>query len=156
MSAATPGQALSPDPADFAYHVRATAFNVLTGKMAGGEWHVPRSERDAIARAVVDAVEPLIRADERAAAAQEPQPAPDVELHMLVAERNQLRMALERLARDGNLEARDHLANILPSRLTEPKPAPELAPGELLNSTQERHPSREVNLLTDDHEELTS
>jgi hypothetical protein len=72
VSAATPGQALSPDPADFAYHVRATAFNVLTGKMAGDEWHVPRSERDAIARAVVDAVEPLIRADERALAAQEP------------------------------------------------------------------------------------
>lgn len=64
MSAATPGQALSPDPADFAYHVRATAFNVLTGKMAGDEWSVPRSERDAIARAVVDAVEPLIRADD--------------------------------------------------------------------------------------------
>lgn len=73
---ATPGQALSPDPADFAYHVRATAFNVLTGKMAGDEWHVPRSERDAIARAVVDAVEPLIRADERALAAQEPHAAP--------------------------------------------------------------------------------
>jgi hypothetical protein len=73
---ATPGQALSPDPADFAYHVRATAFNVLTGKMAGDEWSVPRSERDAIARAVVDAVEPLIRADERAVAAQEPHAAP--------------------------------------------------------------------------------
>lgn len=71
MTAATPGQALSPDPAGFAYHVRATAFNVLTGKMAGGERHVPRSERDAIAIAVVDAVEPLIRADERAIAARE-------------------------------------------------------------------------------------
>lgn len=56
-----------------------------------------------------------------------PQPAADVELHVLVAERNQLRMALERLARDGNLEARDSLANILPSRLTGPEPAPELA-----------------------------
>jgi hypothetical protein len=76
VTAATPGQALSPDPADFAYHVRATAFNVLTGKMAGDEWSVPRSERDAIARAVVDAVEPLIRADERAVAAQEPHAAP--------------------------------------------------------------------------------
>jgi hypothetical protein len=77
VSAATPGQALSPDPADFAYHVRATAFNVLTGKMAGDEWSVPRNKRDAIARAVVDAIEPLIRADERAVAAQQPHAAPE-------------------------------------------------------------------------------
>jgi hypothetical protein len=132
---ATPGQALSPDPADFAYHVRATAFNVLTGKMAGDEWSVPRSERDAIARAVVDAVEPLIRADEREHAAPH-------------AEAGPLREALEATLADWRDDAvyritdtrdeiteehavsgcADTLAGILADHPdTGPQPAPELA-----------------------------
>ena len=108
---AVPGQALSPDPADFAYHVRATAFNVLTGKMSGDEWCVPRDERDAIARAVVDAVEPLIRADERDLEARQPQPAPGDEATLTVddfyAER------AERLHRTGERDAaRSDLARV--------------------------------------------
>jgi len=67
-AAAVPRHELSPDMY-FAYHVRATAFNVLTGKMAGKR-QVPRAEREAIASAIVDAVEPLIRGDERAITAR--------------------------------------------------------------------------------------
>jgi hypothetical protein len=57
------------DPSSTAYRVHAYAFNTLTQMMAGDEWSVPLSERDAIASAIVEVIEPLIRADEREHAA---------------------------------------------------------------------------------------
>jgi hypothetical protein len=67
----------------------------------------------------------------------EPQPAPelaaarnasDLEVASIIAERNQLRMVLQWLADDGNLEARDRLAAIRPELTSAASgPAPELA-----------------------------
>jgi hypothetical protein len=54
------------DPASIGYRVNAVAFNKLSEMMSGDEWFVPLSERMAIARAIVEAIEPMIRADERA------------------------------------------------------------------------------------------
>lgn len=66
-----------------------------------------------------------------------PQPAPelaiaqdasDLEVAAVIAERNQLRIALQRLADDGNLEARDRLAGIFPELTgVVTQPAPEAA-----------------------------
>jgi len=72
---AAPGQAQAVDPHSIAYRVHAHAFNKLSEYLCTDQRFIPLSVRDAIASAVVEAVEPLIREDERATAAQ-PQTAP--------------------------------------------------------------------------------
>jgi hypothetical protein len=71
VSGTTAGQA-GVDPASTAYRVHVCAFNALTEWLVTDARFVPLSVRHNIATAVVGAVEPLIRADERALAAQEP------------------------------------------------------------------------------------
>jgi hypothetical protein len=74
---ATPGQAAGGvDPSSIAYRVHAHAFNTLTRMLAADDRFVPLSVREAVAGAIVEVIEPLIRADERALAAQEPHAAP--------------------------------------------------------------------------------
>lgn len=75
---ATPGQEAAADPTTTAYRVHAHAFNMLTTMLAADDRFVPLSVREAVAGAIVEAIEPLIRADERAVAAKEPQAAPVV------------------------------------------------------------------------------
>jgi hypothetical protein len=58
------------DPRSTAYRVHAHAFNTLTAMLAPVQF-VPLSEREAITRAIVAVVEPIIREDERALVAQE-------------------------------------------------------------------------------------
>lgn len=97
------------DPPTAAYRVHAHAFNTLTQMLAADDRFVPLPVREAIAGAIVEAVVPLIRADERAqvqpappSASQvrryEAQAAPDLELAGIIADRNQFRIALERIA----------------------------------------------------------
>lgn len=89
---AAPGQAAGVDPRSIAYRVHAHAFNTLTEWLATDQRFVPLSVRDHIAAAIVGAIEPLIREDERAAAAAA-QPArhpTDVEAGLITAEQRAL------------------------------------------------------------------
>jgi hypothetical protein len=63
MSGETAGGA-GVDPASTAYRVHAYAFNTLTTMLAADDRYIPLSVREAIASAVVEAIEPLIRADD--------------------------------------------------------------------------------------------
>jgi hypothetical protein len=58
------------DPTSTAYRVHTHVFNTLTTMLGAGDRFVPLSERDAIASAIVEVIEPIIRADERAQPAQ--------------------------------------------------------------------------------------
>jgi hypothetical protein len=71
---------------------------------------------------------PPTAAQQERAAAREPHALPDLEVAAVIAERNQLRWALKRLADDGNLVAREHLAAIGEARITKAQPAPEQDP----------------------------
>jgi len=120
------------DPHSAAYRVHAHAFNTLTTMLAADDRFTPLSVREAIAGAIVEAIEPIIRADERAAAAREPNAALDLELAAIIAKRNRFRIALERIVDAEPPAAVDKLArNALGwtrvPRSKEPKPAPELA-----------------------------
>jgi hypothetical protein len=64
-AAATAGQAAGVDPTAIEYRVHAYAYNTLTTMLAADDRFVPLSVRDAIALAIIDAIEPIIRADER-------------------------------------------------------------------------------------------
>jgi hypothetical protein len=85
----TPGQGI--DPTSIEYRVHAHAFNALTRALPDDLFMI-LSDRQAIASAIVEAIEPLIRTDEREHA------APDLELAKIATERNQYRMALEKIS----------------------------------------------------------
>lgn len=66
---ALPAPAAGVDPRSIEYRVHAHAFNALT-RAVPEDMFITLSDRQALADAVVAAIEPIIRADEREAAAQ--------------------------------------------------------------------------------------
>lgn len=148
MSEETPGRA--------AYEAHMTASGLVPNWGDDEDYHAAweaaaQAAIEAFAQqpAIVHVSTPLTEQDERELRAKitaaittgkptvlhEPAPelaaardASDLEVASIIAERNQLRMALQRLADDGNLEARDRLAAIRPELTgTASRATPELA-----------------------------
>jgi hypothetical protein len=80
-----PEPAAGVDPASAAYRVEAHAFNAVTRALAPDTF-MPLSERQAVAQAVVAAIEPVIREDERVVAAASPLAEENKRLRMLIGE----------------------------------------------------------------------